>query len=206
MDYQQGDYDGIYQARGTRSVGLIGFVFRLFLSIVWGSFVYTPLLMLGYWAASKMSSFYTNETLIKIPLMLLVAYLVFALIYFMKGVSVSMKASGKRWWIPFWILCVLVTCGLQFFFVQYNLEEFLRYRGVSHFQTWSWIGAALVAILIYSHYKFLTNIAPGSVFPFFNAGFQMARRPSKAPITKDVPTKSAAYFENVKMTVSYRKE
>jgi hypothetical protein len=206
MDYYQGYDDGIYQARASRSTGLVGFLLRLFLSLAWGAFVYVPLLMLGYWIASNMSSLYSNEMLIKIPLTLLFAYLGFGLIYFLKGMLVSLKASGKRSWILIWVLCVVVTCGIQFFFVQYNLEEFLGNRNVVQFTTWSWLGATLVALLIYGHYKFLTNIAPGSVFPFFNAGFKMATRRSRATEAKDIPAKSAAYFENAGMKVSYRRD
>jgi hypothetical protein len=205
MDYYQGYDDGIYQARASRSTGLVGFLFRLFLSIVWGAFVYVPLLMLGYWIASNMSSLYSDEMLIKIPLTLLFAYMGFGLIYFLKGMLISLKASRRTWWILIWLLCVVATCGFQFFFVQYNLEEFLGNRNVAHFTAWSWVGASVVAILIYGHYKFITNIAPVSVFPFFNAGFKVMAIPSTPTERKNLPLKSAAYFENAGMTISYRK-
>ena len=206
MDYYQGYDDGIYQARASRSTGLVGFLFRLFLSIVWGAFVYLPLLMLGYWIASNMSSLYSNEMLIKIPLTLLFAYVGFGLIYFLKGILISVRSSKKSWWLLIWVLCVVATCGFQFFFVQYNLEEFLSKRDVVHYTTWSWLGATLVAIVIYGHYKFLTNIAPGSVFPFFNAGFKMMAKRSSGAQANDLPAKSVSYFENAGMTVSYRKD
>ncbi|HYF68624.1 MAG TPA: hypothetical protein VD884_10830 [Ohtaekwangia sp.] len=206
MDYYQGYDDGMYQARASRSIGLVGFLFRLFLSIVWGAFVYVPLLMLGYWIASKMSHLYSNEMFIKIPLTLLFAYLGFGLIYFLKGVLISLRAARKGRWILIWVVCVAATCGFQFFFVQYNLEEFLRNRNVANFTMWSWLGSIVVSILIYGHYKFLTNIAPGSVFPFFNAGFRMMAKRSRGAEVSDLPGKSAAYFENAEMKVSYRRD
>lgn len=206
MDYYQGYDDGIYQARASRSTGLVGFLFRLFLSLLWGAFVYIPLLMMGYWIASKMSHLYSDEMFIKIPLTLLLAYLGFGLIYLLKGILISLRGSRKSWWILIWVLCVVVTCGFQFFLVQYNLAEFLGTRNVSHYTTLSWLGATLVAILIYSHYKFLTNIAPASVFPFFNAGFKIAAKRSSGAQPKDLPAKSVSYFENAGMTVSYRKD
>ena len=173
MDYYQGYDDGMYQARSSRGTGLVGFLFRLVLSLVWGAFVYVPLLLLGYWIASRMSSLYSDEILIKISLTLVFAYLGF---------------------------------GFQFFFVQYNLEEFLGNRNVVNFTMWSWLGAVLVSILIYGHYKFMTNIAPASVFPFFNAGFKLMRNPSTGTQVSGVPAKSAAYFENAGMKVSYRRD
>ena len=195
----------MYQARASRSTGLVGFMFRLILSLAWGAFVYVPLLMVGYWVASQVSHLYSDEMFIKIPLTLVFAYLGFGLIYFLKGMLISLRAAKKRWWILVWTVCVITTCGFQFFFVQYNLEEFLGNRNVAHYTIWSWLGATLVAILIYGHYRFLTNIAPGSVFPFFNAGFKLSAKRSRSTEIKDLPAKSAAYFENSDMTVSYRK-
>lgn len=206
MDYYQGYDDGMYQARATRSIGLVGFLFRILLSLVWGAFVYVPLLILGYWIASSMSSLYSDEMIIKISLTLLFAYLGFGLIYFLKGILISLRASKNRLWMLIWLVCVATTCGFQFFFVQYNLEEFLGNRDVSHFTMWSWLGAVLVSLLIYGHYKFLTNVAPGLVFPFFNAGFKMVTKRTRVAEQKGIPTKSTAYFENAGMTVSYRKE
>lgn len=205
MDYYQGYDDGMYQARASRGTGLIGFLFRLFLSFAWGAFVYVPLLMAGYWIASKMSHLYSNEMFIKISLTLVLAYLGFGLIYFLKGILISLRATRISWWILIWVVCVVATCGFQFLFVQYNLEEFLGNRNVAHDTTWSWLGATLVAILIYGHYKFLTNIAPGIVFTFFNAGFKLAAKPASTQ-SKELPAKSAAYFENAGMRVSYRKD
>ena len=206
MDYYQGYDDGIYQGRASRSTGLVGFLFRLVLSLVWGAFVYIPLLMLGYWIASNMSSLYSDEMLIKIPLTLLFAYMGFGLIYFLKGMLISLRASKKSSWILLWLVCVVATCGFQFFFVQYSLEEFLGNRNVAHFTMWSWLGAMLVSALIYGHYKFLTNIAPGSVFPFFNAGFKVALKYVKATKSNAFATRSMSFLDNSKMTVTYRKE
>lgn len=206
MDYYQGYDDGMYQARATRSIGLVGFLFRIFLSLVWGAFVYVPLLVLGYWIASRMSSLYSDEMIIKISLTLLFAYLGFGLIYFLKGILISLRASKNSLWILIWLVCVAATCGFQFFFVQYNLEEFLGNRNVAHFTLWSWLGAILVSILIYGHYKFLTNIAPGSVFFFFNTGFRMMAKRSRGAEVSGLPAKSAAFFENAGMKVSYRRD
>lgn len=206
MDYYQGYDDGMYQARATRSTGLLGFLFRIFLSLVWGAFVCVPLLILGYWIATSMSSLYNGEMIIKIALTLFFAYLGFGLVYFLKGMLISLRASKNKLWILIWLVCVSTTCGFQFCFVQYNLEEFLGNRNVAHFTLWSWLGAVLVSILIYGHYKFLTNIAPGSVFPFFNAGFKLVKECSKVAEQKEIPARSTAYFENAGMAVSYKRE
>lgn len=202
MNYYQGYDDGMYQTRTTRSIGLVGFLFRLFFSLVWGAFVYIPLLMIGFWISEQMKDLYSNDLLIKISLTLLIAYLVFGMIYFAKGILIALRASGKVVWILIWIICVVITCGFQFFFVQYNVELFLANRNVANYQLWSWLGASLIALMIYSHYKFLTNIAPGAVFPFFQAGFKTAMSLQQTSKAKDLPQRSRSILQNVPMQVS----
>ena len=123
MDYYQGYDNGMYQARATRSTGLVGFLFRIFLSLVWGAFVHVPLLILGYWLASSMSSLYSDEMIIKISLALLFAYVGFGLVYFLKGMLISLRASRNRLWILIWLVCVATTCGFQFFLFSTTLKR-----------------------------------------------------------------------------------
>lgn len=168
--YQEYD-DGMYQAQVSRSAGFVGFMFRLFLSLAWGAFVYVPLVVVGYWVANQLGHLYSYEMFIKMPLTLVFAYVGFGLIYFLKGMLISLRVSGKIGWIFIWTLCVFATWGFQFFVVQYHLEGFLQNRQVANYLFWSWAGVFLTGILIDGHYKFLTNIAPSSVFPFFNGRF-----------------------------------
>lgn len=204
MDYYQGYEDAMRQVRVRRGTGVAGFVTRLIFSVLYSAFVYAPLLILGYIVATRISHLYSNDLLIKCGLTIIISYLLFALIYFLKGVLIGLRNNGRHSWFLLWILCVTVACGSQAVLVQAWLENVFSSRSIANYELWSWIGAAIVGLIIYSHYRFLTNVAPRSVFWSYQFGFwafqSMANTAQKAE-----PRKSTRYFENAPMKVSYKR-
>ena len=194
------------QSRARRGTGVAGFVTGLIFSVLYSAFVYAPLLILGYFVAiaTRVSHLYSNDLFIKCGLTIIISYLLFALIYFLKGALIGLRNSGCHSWILLWILSVTVACGTQAVLVQIWLENVFSDRSIAHYELWSWIGAGLVALIIYSHYRFLTNIAPRSVFWSYQFGF-WAFRSMANTAKKGEPRKSTRYFENAPMKVSYKK-
>jgi hypothetical protein len=205
MDYYQGYEDAMRQARACRTTGLIGFIVRIILSLIYCAFIYVPLIMLAYWAANKMSALYSNDVLIKFGLSLGLAYLLFAFIYLVKGLLIGLRTSGRFTWGLLWVMCVAITAGGQSLVAQNLLETFFESRNVANSQIWSWLGACLVALLIYSHYQLLTNVAPRVVFWSYQFGFLLSRSNEKRS-KNTTPQRSASYFENGSMKVSYKKK
>lgn len=204
MDYYQGYEDAMRQARASRTTGLAGIVFRLILSLIYGAFSYVPLLIAAYLIANKMSDLYSNDVFIKISLTVTIAYILFSFVYFLKGLLIGLRSASRHVWVVIWIVCVLATCGVQFFLVQSQLEILFEARRVANNVVWSWVGAGAVAVLIYSHYQFLTNVAPRSVFWSYQIGFSVVQRAKKSESTAK-PLRSLRYFENAPMKVSFRK-
>ena len=204
MDYYQGYEDAMRQARVRRGTGVAGFVTRLIFSVLYSAFVYAPLLILGYFVATRISHLYSNDLFIKCGLTITISYLLFALIYFLKGVLIGLRNSGRHSWILLWVLCVTVACGTQALLVQAWLDNVFISRSIANYELWSWIGAALVALMIYSHYRFLTNVAPRSVFWSYQFGF-WAFQSMANTAQKGEPRKSTRYFENAPMKVSYKR-
>lgn len=207
MDYYQGYEDAMRQARVTRSTGLIGFFVRTIVSMTYSAFVYVPLLIFSYYIASKLSSLYSDDLIIKIGLTIIVAYLLFSFVYFLKGILIGMRNNGRVVWVAIWSLCVIITCGIQAVLGQILLQDFFEARQIANYQVWSWIGACAILILVYSHYQFLTNVAPRSVFWSYQIGFASVQSRSSKDINQNIaPKKSVSYFENAPMKVSYKKE
>jgi len=204
MDYYQGYEDAMRQASASRTTGLAGIVFRLILSLIYGAFIYVPLLIAAYLIANKMSDLYSDDVFIKISLTVTIAYILFSFVYFLKGLLIGLRSASRYAWMVIWIVCVLATCGVQFFLVQSQLEILFEARRVANNVAWSWVGAGAVALLIYSHYQFLTNVAPRSVFWAYRLGF-LAVRTSKPMINSTKPESSVSYFQNAPMKVSFRK-
>jgi hypothetical protein len=204
MDYYQGYEDATRQSRVRRGIGLTGFVTRMIFSLLYSAFIYIPLLVLSYWLATTISDSYSNDLFIKSGLTILICYLLFALIYFLKGLLIGLRNSGRNSWFVLWMLCVVLTCGAQAVLAQAQLENIFSSRSIANYELWSWLGAALVGLIIYSHYQFLTNVAPRSVFWSYQFGFRAFQSLSNIA-QKDEPRKSTRYFENAPMNVSYRK-
>jgi hypothetical protein len=207
MDYYQGYDDAMRQARVTRTTGLAGFLLRAIISLLYSGFIYVPLILLGYWASNKMSALYSNDAFIKVGLTIAWAYLFFALVYMLKGILIGLKNNGQVAWFLFWVICVALTAGTQAVITQNLLESFFNSRHIANYEIWSWIGAASVALLIYSHYQFLTNVAPRTVFWSYRIGFLLSGRKRSAmmPDQKNVALKSSSYFDNAPMKVSFKK-
>jgi hypothetical protein len=205
MDYYQGYEDAMRQTRVTRSTGLIGFFIRTIVSILYSAFIYVPLLILGYFLASRMASLYSGDIYVKVGLTLILCYGLFSFIYFLKGVLIGLRNIDNKWWVVLWIVCVLATCGIQAFFAQGLIEDFLASRQVVNYQIWSWMGSSAIGILIYSHYQFLTNIAPSSVFWIYRIGFLRVGGIAKGVRSME-PKKSVTYFDNAPMKVSFKKQ
>jgi hypothetical protein len=207
MDYHQGYEDAMRQARVSRGAGLLGFFIRTIISTLYSAFVYVPLIAFSYFLVSKISALYSNDIYIKVGLTAIVAYLLFSFVYFLKGVLIGLRTNRQIIWIAVWLICVIATCGLQAILGQNLLESFFRVRQIANYEVWSWIGASAILILIYSHYQFLSNVAPRSVFWSYKIGFVMIqpRCPGKSNINR-LPKKSTSYFDNAPMKVSYKKE
>ena len=195
------------QTRVTRSIGLIAFLIKCLVSIIYNAFAYVPLITLSYYIAKAFSSLYSNDIFIKMGLTIIVAYLLISLVYFLKGILIGMRNNGRIFWVAIWSFCVLITCGVQAVLGQFVLQEFFEARHIANYEFWSWIGAGAIVVLIYSHYRFLSNVAPRSVFWSYKTGFAIIqpRSRNKSNIAV-VPNKSARYFDNAQMKVSYKKE
>lgn len=208
MDYYQGYEDAMGQARASRTSGLVGLVVRMSLSLFYGAFIYVPLLIIAYLLADKLSTYYSSDVYIKIAFTLTLGYFLFATVYFHKGLLIGFKCIGNYLWIPVWAFCVVITCGYQFFLTQELLEDFLEGRLIANYQFWSWLGAGAATLLIYSHYQFLTNVAPRSVFWSYHLGFQISTVIGKKKNGKrntEQAVMSHKYFENAPMKVSYKR-
>lgn len=204
MDYYQGYEDAMRQTKVTRGHGLIGFLFRSIFSILYGVFVYVPLLMLGYLLANRISIYYSNDIVIKCGLTLAFTYVLFATIYFLKGIVIGMKHNSHHWWVALWLICVAITCGIQTILAQSLFGDYLAARNIMNHRLWSWIAAAVVGTLIYSHYQFLSNVAPRSVFWIYRLGFKVSRRVNVNG-EMSMPQKSRSFFENAPMKVSFKR-
>jgi hypothetical protein len=205
MDYYQGYQEGYLQARSNaRYYSIGGWLVQTVLSLIYLAVVLLPLLMIAYTIAETISITYSNNPIIKIGLTLGFTYLLYSILYVLKGVMIGLRDIKHKMWIPIWIVCIIFTCGLQILISQYQLQDYFNSKNVANSPVWSWLGSMSLGILIYSHYSFLTNIAPRSVFWAYKTGFYLGSVFGAKP-TQNVPEKSRTLFGNAQMKVSFRK-
>lgn len=204
MDYYQGYDDAMRQARVTRGSGLFGFLLRIVICLLYSAFIYVPLLIVSFILAESMSNLYSNDIYIKLGLTLGIGYLMFAGIYFLKGLLIGLRQNNHLSWVLLFVLCILLTCGVQSIGAHSILQDFFASRNVANHGLWSLLGAGVVALLIYSHYQFLSNVAPRFTFWSYKLGFYASLINAKER-QNIKPAKSATYFDNAPMKISFRK-
>jgi hypothetical protein len=208
MEYYEGYYDGLRQRRMGLIRGLLfSYLFRTVITLIYLGIVYLPLLLISYGIADKFAQTYSNTFFVKIPLIFIIAYALYAVLYFLKGILIALKANRYKAWIPLLVFCVLVSCGLQVLVVQVQLQDFFYSRPaepINNYKFWSWLGALAIGAVVYRHYKFLTNISPKSIFWAYDKGVKTGLSYSGAA-TPIVAKKSEELLYNAEMKVSYRR-
>jgi hypothetical protein len=144
-------------------------VFKTILKII----VYSPLLFLSYLITKQILSAQT-EKIIWLALMLIFAFVLYAVIYFFKGVLVALKFNHKSIWILLFICLVTTTCILAVWIIFNPLQDFINNYTSSNQQLVTWLFALAFGLYVYSKYQFLTNIAPNIAFPYYQMGINSA--------------------------------
>ncbi len=111
------------------------------------------------------------------------SYLIYCLVFFLKGLMLALKSNGRTFWVLLYVLCIGITCILPFFFVYQLFSSFSvkNPQSEQELMIWGLAVGGVVAYLAYQKYKFLTDIAPRSVFWAYNAGFKVGRSGIDSP-------------------------
>ena len=143
------------------------------LKYVFWAFIYLPVFCVGY-HLSNLAMSPVDRSLHHLVTALLFSYGVYLFIFFLKGLLLSLKERGNRWWIFLFLFCVVFTCLLSPYFVVGPLfGTLLRW----HFSSWlTWVLTVAFGLLIYTKYKFLAPSAPALARFAFELGRRVARK------------------------------
>lgn len=134
---------------------------------------YSPLIITGYTITScfldkKESAFAW------IILVIVFSILVYLLIYFLKGLTIGFKLSGKWLWLPFFIVCVFYTSVIPVWICFETIQTLAAIISKTSGKILTPIVSACFGISCYSHYQLLTNSAPRFAFSIYKIGFNTA--------------------------------
>jgi hypothetical protein len=145
------------------------YALAVFFKLILKAIVYSPLLVIGYLFTKKTTGSDT-DIIIWLPMVILFSFILYIIIYFLKGVLIALKYNRNLLWIPLFIFCVLFTCILPVYIIFTPFETFIaRYAQTNH-ELITWIIAVTFGLYVYKRYHFLTNIAPNRAFPYYQMG------------------------------------
>jgi hypothetical protein len=137
--------------------------------------IYFPLLVTGYLLTTHILQ-RKDHALAWIGLTLLFAFVLYAIVYFFKGIVIALKSRGNLLWIPVFIVCVSYTCIAPVWIMFDAIEKLMFQLSKEQGATLTWLFSFALGGYIYSKYQFLINIAPAFVAPFYQAGINLAVR------------------------------
>jgi hypothetical protein len=139
--------------------------------------IYAPLFFTAFIIVSAVLK-EEESSLLGLIVILLVTFILYLLIYFLKGAIIALKAYNNLMWVPVFIICVAFTCILPVYIVFEpigNLLKSLSKSGNPN-KALTWIFSIAFGAYVYFRYDFLTNIAPKMAFPAYQAGINTDRR------------------------------
>lgn len=165
-NYQQGYDDGRNDRRTAQAAGaLAGGMFVLIIGGFVALLLASPFLGLAALALTPVKMLgpgFTNERLACIGV---IAYLLYAGVYWLKGIVVGLRQrTGWLWMLPF-ALCVAFACLLPGLVVQ-------AFLGKSVSPSWAWGLGAAFAAFAYSRYRFTVDYAPAVTLWSYRLGYR----------------------------------
>jgi hypothetical protein len=148
------------------------FAFVIVFKVILKAVVYSPLLFLG-WIISKQILDTNSDKILWIALIVLLAVILYFVVYFLKGVLIALKHNHNLFWIPLFVFCVVITCILPVYIVFDPIQNMVgSYTGTKQ-PLLTWIFATAFGLYVYSRYHFLTNIAPTAAYPYYQRGINI---------------------------------
>lgn len=164
------------QQRPDSDLGLLSILINLALfilkiAVVFGMFIYA-----GYILSQKILGEDINKSRIW-GFTALFTYLMFCIIYFLKGLIIALYSKNRKLWILPWVICVLLCCVFPAFIVKLLVTDMFKTSQQKDILClgFSWGAFVLSLFYIYSIYQFKTPTAPRILYWSYALGFRISR-------------------------------
>jgi|GEM_PF-769377 len=155
---------------GLFSMLAVFFLFLLKIAAIFGVFIYA-----GYLLSQKMLGDGADKLKIW-GFALFFTYLIFGIIYFLKGIVVGLRQREKKLWILPWLICVLLCCAFPAFFIRSAFSG--MFNPAQQKEIWytiiSWGVFGISLVYIYNIYQFKTPSAPQIIYWSYRLGLKIS--------------------------------
>ncbi|AWO02091.1 hypothetical protein DLD77_10485 [Chitinophaga alhagiae] len=136
--------------------------------------IYFPLIITSFIIVSSIMKKEVSS-LLGLAVIILVSFILYLLVYFVKGILICLKSNNKLLWILPFIICVSFTCILPVYIVLDPVGRLVQSssRSGTSYDILKWIFSLAFGVYVYFRYDFLTNIAPSVAFPAYQAGISI---------------------------------
>ena len=142
------------------------------LKILFKGVVYFPLLATGYLISTHILEKKDNA-LAWMGLTISFAYILYAFIFFLKGILIALKSRGNFLWILLFVFCAGYTCVAPLWLFFDTIERLMFQLSKEQGTLLTWLFSFAIGGYIYSRYQFLINVAPVFVAAFYQAGINL---------------------------------
>lgn len=152
-----------------------GFLWKV-IKWLFKALVYFPLIITSFIIVSSIMK-KEASSLLGLAVVILVTFILYLLVYFIKGILICLKSNNKLLWILPFIICVAFTCILPVYLVLDPVGYLVQNanRSGNTYSIFKWIFSLAFGVYVYFRYDFLTNIAPSIAFPAYQAGIDITR-------------------------------
>jgi hypothetical protein len=165
IDANPGESEDEYEARKSQesqsATGILFAVFAIFIFILKMGTIFGMFFYGGFLLSQKFWGDETSKFKI-LGLALLFTYVIFCIIYFIKGIIIGLRSKNKKFWILPWGICVLLCCIVPGFVVKsvvVSMFSLTERQGILCI-VFSWGAFILCLLYTYSIYQFNSATAP----------------------------------------------
>jgi hypothetical protein len=122
-----------------------------------------------------------DDPLLWIGLILLFAFALYQLLFFIKGIMIACKERNNFMWIPLFLACTAFTSVLPAWVAFDTFHAFARVLSNESATLVTWIFSVAFGLYVYSRYHFLLNRVPKLVFPAYQFGITCGLKLDRSP-------------------------
>jgi len=130
----------------------------LFFKWAWKALIFFPLLITGYWVATKLLT-KQSEGILWVVVPILVAMIIYGVLIGLKSVIISQKQKGNLIWLPVFIICVAFSCILPVYIAFDPVNQLIEKVNGSKIVTY--LILFILTIYVYRQYDYLGHFSTG---------------------------------------------